>query len=250
MRLFHDFDEMQTYFIMSSKPPDRLTHIAAARKYFSLSGYIVDEMIATSIPSNGPIPAPNLPASSPGMITWVEIEHRAYLFGAIRTGGSDPFATAFLSELRSRPDIFVVITHSEDSEPAGKVQQFGGPDGESYFYRRLRRFEAPFGGPSQPPRGSGPWKMMQPGVDLLFGNGEPVSLYDDLPATLTQKGYVTLTNHPDLKTREGWLFTHKTFPVQYLIIMDATPNRDGHAMTSSSRLGSTTSTGFGNGMDS
>lgn len=122
MRLFNDFDEMHMYFIMQfGEPPDRLAHIAAARKYFSLSGYIVDEMVATSLLFNGLIPALNLP-SSPGMITWVEMQHRAYLFGAIRPR-SDCFATAFLSELRSRPDIFIVITHSKNSEPTRKVQQ-------------------------------------------------------------------------------------------------------------------------------
>jgi len=159
----------------------------------------------------GPLPTTQR-ARRRDCVVWAEIETRAYMFGAVQNE-RDGFVEAFLSELRARPDLFQVVLRSE-TDPGRKVETFGsGPsNNEALPAMRGRQFEAPLSLPPSPPppSTSGEWKVARSAVDVLYGTGTEI------------QGYLAILAR-DLK---GWLFSFKTFPVTYFVILDTLPNRD------------------------
>ncbi|KAJ7438444.1 hypothetical protein FB451DRAFT_1060252 [Mycena latifolia] len=127
VRLCCNFDELHTFLsfsalILSYNTPafctDRLDidprrSSSTTRNHLNLCGVLLTDLVRGSqmLKMSGPIPS-TLPAKKPGCITRVEMEMRAYMFGAIRNEPDD-FTTAFLRELRARPDLFAVVTRSD-----------------------------------------------------------------------------------------------------------------------------------------
>jgi hypothetical protein len=145
-------------------------------------------------------------ATKPDCIPWIEIETRAWMFGAVRNE-RDWFVEAFLRELRARPDLFQVALRSETA-PGRKVEMFGsGPsNNEALPAVRAHHFEAPpsLFPPSWAPSTSGEWEVLFSAMDVLYGS------WDGL------HGYLS-----DRRNLEGWLnFRFKTFPVTYFVILD------------------------------
>ncbi|KAI0801482.1 hypothetical protein C8Q74DRAFT_1400952 [Fomes fomentarius] len=126
VQLFHDFDKMRNYFILSvmndNLVPDRVVCIKATMHYLKLVGYLVGELIGGCPPHpmfNGhPIPS-NIPAMKLGYRTWAQIHTGPYL--------------VFLAELHSQPDLFIIVSHSITHHRDEEVEQFGGPLGKTYY---------------------------------------------------------------------------------------------------------------------
>ncbi|KAJ7674352.1 hypothetical protein B0H17DRAFT_1161752 [Mycena rosella] len=232
VRLCCNFDELHTFLTFSalmlgSNAPSFCTDSlnfdppmdsTAFRNHLSLCGVIVTDMVngyqKLKIP--GPVPS-ILPAKTPGCITWVEVQSRVYIFGAIRNEPDD-FTTAFLRELRARPDLFTVVTRS-DTDPPLKVESFG----EVTDQMRTRQFEAPPQPPWNAPAGRGPWNVMRTAVDVLYGGGQ--GPYE------THAGYLSpgFNNTKGARGRtETSFFYHKHFPVKYFLILDASPTGNVH----------------------
>ncbi|KAI0057396.1 hypothetical protein BV25DRAFT_1437724 [Artomyces pyxidatus] len=231
MRLCNSFDDMHALFsfgALGMMPSPSFCETFSPtfkheRSLLSLCGVIICDAICSPFPSiNGPIPTTK-PAVRRGHIKWMELESRAYMFGAIRNE-PDPFAEAFVAELRARPDLFIVITRSE-TDPGRQTEIFGPTeDGRPIAQWRFRTFEAPAATLQNRPRGRGSWTVMRSLTDMLYGSGDSVKV-DALGAGLpTLKGYMTELAGPK---SAGWLFHFKKFPVKYFVIVDATPNRDG-----------------------
>lgn len=180
------------------------------RNHLSLCGVVVADMITGVSPISqlSPIPAPNLPSRTPGCITWVEFEVRAYMFGAVRHE-PDAFTDAFLHELRARPDLFQVITRS-DTDPGRHVDTFGAAEGDDILpSMRKRTFEAPMAPLNNRPQGRGTWEVVRSAFDVLY-------------ATKPIQGYLAGTKqHGPTK----WIFHFKKFPVKYFVILDTIPGR-------------------------
>ncbi|KAJ7575598.1 hypothetical protein C8J56DRAFT_1119124 [Mycena floridula] len=132
------------------------------------------------------------------------------MFGAVRNE-PDAFTDAFLKEIRSRPDLFSVITRS-DTDPGRQTESFG----DTCDQIRTRTFEAPPAPTSQTPAGHGEWKAMRSGLDILYGTAT---------GPLKRDGHLTTLERSD---SAGWFFHFKTFPVKYFVILDAVPNRHVH----------------------
>ncbi len=245
VRLFHDFDEMHNYFILSGMNddlvPDRVAHIKAARQYLMLAGYLVDELIGGRPPipmfDGRPMPS-NIPATKRGHRTWAQIHTRPYLVGAIRDDPEDPFCKAFLAELRSRPDLFIVVSHSVTRHRDGEVEQFGGPPSETYYCMRYRLFEAPAS--LQSPSSSVEWSIIRTAANTLIGGGESLPSFpgpsvpsfkrQQLPdEAKTPLGYLNLLRSG--RRDENYMFSHVQFPLRYLVVMDVTHNTDGQSLT-------------------
>lgn len=180
-----------------------------SRKHLSLCGVAVADMVSPR-PTNadGLVPTWGR-AKKRDCVVWSEHEARAHLFAAIKNE-SDEFTDAFIRELRARPDLFQVVIRSE-TDPEQVVEVFGASPGEELASMRIRTFEAPPPAPTlnPPPKGEGEWEVKRSAVDLLYGTSRDT------------RGYLTV-----FALNPKWLFRFKTFPVKYLVILDAIPNRD------------------------
>ncbi|KAJ7718258.1 hypothetical protein B0H16DRAFT_1609539 [Mycena metata] len=180
VRLCCNFDELHTFLefsalilsyntpsFCSSKVEGDPRDSTVTRNHLSLCGVILADLVngAEELKYSGPLPSV-LPAKKPGCITWVELQVRAYMFGAIRNEPDD-FTTAFLRELRARPDIFSVVTRS-DTDPPLKVESFGDVTDQA----RTRQFEAPFQPVENAPAGRGTWNVMRTAFNVLYGGGQ------------------------------------------------------------------------------
>ncbi|KAF9473999.1 hypothetical protein BDN70DRAFT_866830 [Pholiota conissans] len=214
VRLCNNFDDLISVLsfgaLGSMPPPSFCKEALVYRNHLSLSGVAITDMVSTSKPAelNGVVPT--LLPSRRGYRTWAQAEFRAYMFGAIRNE-PDAFTDAFLNELKSRPDLFQVILHSE-SDPAGEIQVYGpvSPLEEPIPQVRGRNFEAPLG--ETLPEGRGPWSfVLRTAKDILYGTDPKLLL-----------GYLTELSHG---ASAGWFFHFKKFKVKYIVIMDMLPNR-------------------------
>jgi hypothetical protein len=147
---------------------------------------------------------------NPGNRTWVQIEARSYMFGAVRHE-PDAFTEAFLRELKARPDLFQVMIRSE-TDPGQEVEVYGPSlSGDPIPQLRARNFEAPLH--VSRPEGHGEWNLVaRTAKDILFGTDPRILGY---LTTLKREG-----------ANRGWFFRFKKFPVKYIVIMDVIPNRD------------------------
>ncbi|KAI6104885.1 hypothetical protein EDD16DRAFT_1492213 [Pisolithus croceorrhizus] len=201
-----------------------------SRSHLSLCGVAVADMVSPRpTNANGPIPTWGR-AKKRDCVVWSEHEARAHLFAAIKNE-SDDFTEAFIRELRARPDLFQVVIRSE-TDPEQVVEAFGASPGEELASVRNRTFEAPPLTPmSNPPKGDGEWEVQRTAVDLLYGT------------TRDNRGY--LTTVPALNQK--WLFRFKTFPVKYLVILDAIPNRDHSHLARNLAWAALCARGYGEG---
>ncbi|KAF5365208.1 hypothetical protein D9758_005462 [Tetrapyrgos nigripes] len=217
MRVCNSFDDLHAFLSFSAlgmippapnDPPEHHVY----RRVLSLSGVVVSDMVPTLPPlsNGGPYPT-QIPAKKRGCITWLEMESRAYLIGALRNEADD-FTEAFLAELRSRPDMFCVVTRSE-TDPGQYVETFGGLESEPLPQVRTRHFEAPPARFGNAPPGEGNWTVIRSAKDILFGTSK------DLPERF--RGILTAT----MMNSRGSYYRFKTFPVKYFAILDATPGR-------------------------
>ncbi|KAJ7045287.1 hypothetical protein C8F04DRAFT_1068350 [Mycena alexandri] len=197
VRLCCNFDDYNTPSFCASKVEGDPRDSKATRNHLSLCGVILADL--------------------PGCITWVELQMRAYMFGAIRNEPDD-FTTAFLRELRARPDIFSVVTRS-DTDPPLKVESFGDATDQA----RNRQFEAPFQPVGNAPAGRGTWNVMRSAFNVLYGGGQ--GPYADMA------GYLS-PGYNNTKGKGGRLeisfFYHKRFPVKYFLILSASPTQNVH----------------------
>ncbi|KAF7342643.1 hypothetical protein MSAN_02021100 [Mycena sanguinolenta] len=230
VRLCCNFDELHLFLTMSayvmpapsfcttgnSENPSWDSH--ATRNHLSICGVIVTGMSNGSsqrLKHLGPMPTLT-PAKRPGYKTWVEMEVRAYIFGALRDEPDD-FTEAFLNELRARPDLFSVVTRS-DTDPPRKLDSFGGVTDHA----RTRKFEAPT--QLTRPTGSGEWEVLRSAFNVLYGGG--ADPYNKIPGYLSAK----FNMGKDSKGRgeaRGFFF-HKRFPVKYFLILDASATSNVH----------------------
>ncbi|KAJ7018731.1 hypothetical protein C8F04DRAFT_1198586 [Mycena alexandri] len=215
VRLCCNFDELHTFLTFrallqrqdtpsfcADESFDSLRNSSATRNHLSLCGVVLADLIPgkRGFQPPGPVPSP-IPAKRRGCITWVELEMRPYMFGALRNK-PDSFTKAFLAELRSRPDLFTVVTRS-DTDPARKINWFG----KVMHPIRRRQFEAP----SQPVQNA----PIVPGpVDKAAGQGY---LSDALDNNRGAEGRM-----------ERSFFLHKRFPVKYFLILSASPIMNVH----------------------
>ncbi|KAJ6514450.1 hypothetical protein C8R47DRAFT_1173146 [Mycena vitilis] len=213
VRLCCNFDELHLFLTMSAFVLDQPSFCTtgskedpswdstATRKHLSLCGVILTDMVNGPKESRLGFPMPSLiPASQPGCVTWLQMESRTYIFGAIRNEPDD-FTDAFLKELRARPDLFAVVTRS-DTDPPRKVECFGTVTDQV----RKRQFEAPpF--PIQT-SGKGKWEAIRSAMNVLYG------------------GEGSLAGLAGRPTRS--FFFHKQFPVKYLFILNASPTGNVH----------------------
>ncbi|KAJ7194966.1 hypothetical protein GGX14DRAFT_377441 [Mycena pura] len=230
VRLCCNFDELHLFLTMSAfvmpapsfcttgnlENPSESWDSTATRKHLSICGVIVTGMINGGNQKTkhlGPIPS-FIPSKQPGCRTWVEMEVRAYIFGAIRNEPDD-FTTAFLNELRARPDLFSVVTRS-DTDPPRKLETFGGVTDQV----RLRQFEAPFHSAYHRPTGSGNWEVQRSAFNVLYGGGADKTagyLSDEFNIGKDSKGRGTHS-----------FFFHKHFPIKYFLILDASATANVH----------------------
>lgn len=211
---FEDLHSLLSFGAMGFIPPPRFClaedhngrSSQASRNHLSLSGVIVTDMISPSQIS-GPLPSKKW-ARRRGCITWGEMESRSYIFGAIRNE-PDSFTQAFLTELGSRPNQFLVVTRS-DADPGQRVEILGNTSRSDTYQLRTRTFEAPLG-PSilHRPEGQGEWNIIRSAVDVLFGE-KPIV------------GYLKALERPG---SSGWFFNFKKFPIKYFLVLDVTPGR-------------------------
>ncbi|KAI6113508.1 hypothetical protein EV401DRAFT_2074373 [Pisolithus croceorrhizus] len=213
---FDDLINFQSFCALGLVPPPTFcakqpgpSDPSISRSHLSLCSVVVADMVSPRpTNANGPIPTWGR-AKKRDCVVWSEHEARAHLFAAIKNE-SDYFTDAFIRELRARPDLFQVVIRSE-TDPEQVVEVFGASPGEELASTRTRTFEAPPLTPtSNPPKGDGEWEVQRTAVDLLYGT------------TRDNCGY--LTTVPELNQK--WLFRLKTFPVKYLVVLDAIPNRD------------------------
>ncbi|KAJ7146628.1 hypothetical protein C8R44DRAFT_757905 [Mycena epipterygia] len=232
VRLCCNFDELHTFLtfsalMLSSIAPSFCTdslnfdtprHAITTRSHLSLCGVILIDLVNGSQRHKYPCPVPSvIPAKKSGCITWVELQSRSYMFGAIRNE-PDEFTTTFLKELRARPDLFAVITRS-DTDPPRHIESFG----DVTDAMRVRQFEAPFQPVENAPAGRGPWKVMRSAMNVLYGGGD--GPWDK------ETGYLQpeFNRTKDARGRtESSFFVHKKFPVKYFLILNASPTGHGH----------------------
>ncbi|KAJ7796356.1 hypothetical protein B0H14DRAFT_2915495 [Mycena olivaceomarginata] len=221
VRLCCNFDELHLFLTMSAyvmPAPSFCTtgnsenpswDSSATRNHLSICGVIVTGMLNGSsqlLKHLGPMPCLT-PAKRPGHKTLVEIEERAYIFGALRDEPDD-FTAAFLNELRARPDLFSVVTRS-DTDPPRKLDSFGGVTDQV----RTRKFEVPAQLIHHRPTGSGEWEVQRSAFNVLYGGG--ADAYKKVP------GYLDAALLADS-------FFHKRFPVKYFLIFAASATSNVH----------------------
>ncbi|KAJ7487083.1 hypothetical protein FB451DRAFT_1228693 [Mycena latifolia] len=231
VRLCCNFDELHLFLTMSAyvmPSPSFCTtgnsenpswDSSATRKHLSICGVLVTGMINGSsqlLKHLGPMPS-LMPAKHLGYKTWVETEVRAYIFGAIRDEPDD-FTTAFLNELRARPDLFSVVTRS-DTDPPRILDSFGGVTDQV----RMRKFEAPAQLVDHRPTGSGEWEVLRSAFNVLYGGG--MDLYKT--AGYLSANFNMGTDSKGRGAARGFFF-HKRFPVKYFLILDASAKSNVH----------------------
>ncbi|KAJ7146613.1 hypothetical protein C8R44DRAFT_973341 [Mycena epipterygia] len=232
VRLCCNFDELHTFLtfsalMLSSIAPSFCTdsldfdpprYAIATRSHLSLCGVILTDLVNGSQRHKFPCPVPSvIPAKKIGCITWLELQNRSYMFGAIRNE-PDEFTTAFLRELRARPDLFAVVTRS-DTDPPRHIESFG----DVTDAMRMRQFEAPFQPVENAPAGRGPWKVMRSAMNVLYGGGD--GPWDKVTGYLQPEFNTT----KDARGRtESSFFVHKKFPVKYFLILNASPTGHVH----------------------
>lgn len=211
MQLCDNYDDIHSFLSFGAlgmvEPPAFCTgrsaivtrNLRASRNNLSLCGVIAADMVSCGKP---------LSLTGRGCVTWVEIESRSYMFGAVRNE-PDEFTRAFLSELRTRPDLFHVVIRSE-TDPGCDVTE--SPNLNILPQMRTRMFEAPSTRSSNKPQGHGEWEIIRSAADVLYG-------------TVPMEGYLTALDRPG---SSKCLFHFKKFPVKYFVILDTTPNRDVH----------------------
>ncbi|KAG9311910.1 hypothetical protein JVU11DRAFT_8171 [Chiua virens] len=161
----------------------------------------------------GPIPIGNK-ATKPGCVTWLEMDLRAHMFGAVRND-RDGFVDAFIRELRARPDLFQVVLRS-DTAPGRQVEMFGSgaSNNQALPAFRERQFEAPPSWrpfpPSVPSSANDEWKITLSAIDVLYVSN------DEFTGYLNNKA----------QSRQAQFFRFKTFPVTYFVILDTVPFRN------------------------
>lgn len=201
-----------------------------SRKHLSLCGVAVADMVSPR-PTNadGLVPTWGR-AKKRDYVVWSEQETRAHLFAAIKNE-SDEFTDAFIRELAARPDLFQVIIRSE-TDPDQVVEIFGESPGEELASMRVRTFEAPPPAPTlnPPPKGEGEWTVKRSALDLLHGTSRDT------------RGYLTV-----FRLNPKWLFRFKTFPVKYLLVLDAIPNRDHSHLARNLAWAALCARGYGEG---
>ncbi|KAK0469490.1 uncharacterized protein EV420DRAFT_1258562 [Desarmillaria tabescens] len=226
VRLCNSFDDLHAFLSFAAlgllESPSFCTKhsydLRGIRNHMSFCGVLITDMVSTGMGNLPPGPLPSTkPASRPGYRTWVCVESRSYMFGAVRNEPDD-FVDAFLKELRCRPDMFYVVTRSETA-PGREVETFGTVSAQM----RSRMFEARIG--DSAPRVQGEWSVTRSATDVLYGTGERkvVKGFEGLgsvPPGIV--GYLTALDRPK---SAGWFFHFKKFPVKYFVIMDAEPNR-------------------------
>ncbi|KAJ7788010.1 hypothetical protein B0H14DRAFT_2950613 [Mycena olivaceomarginata] len=235
VRLCCNFDELHTFLtfralLQSHDTPsfcadesfDSLRNSSATRNHLSLCGVVLADLVQgrRGFQSPGPVPSP-IPAKRRGCITWVELEMRPYMFGALRNK-PDSFTKAFLQELRSRPDLFTVVTRS-DTDPPRKINWFGKVTDPI----RRRQFEAPSQPAQNAPTGRGRWEVMRSAANVFYGGGQVPGPVDKAAGP----GYLsdTLDNNRGPEGRmERSFFLHKRFPVKYFLILSASPTMNVH----------------------
>ncbi|KAJ6617713.1 hypothetical protein B0H10DRAFT_2176390 [Mycena sp. CBHHK59/15] len=227
VRLCCNFDELHTFltfsaFVVEAPAPSFCTdkhdpswNSIATRKHLSLCGVIITGMVG-SMKIGGTMPIP-VPPQRMGYLTWLEMETRAYIFGAIRTE-PDEFTAAFLRELRARPDLFSLVTRSDTDAPR-KLECFGNVTDQV----RMRKFEAPIPRDGHPPPGRGDWQVMRSAMDVLYGGGNSKT-----PGYLSGE-FSNRMETDGRQTSSFWYF--KKFPVKYLLILHATPTGNVHQLT-------------------
>ncbi|KAJ7761211.1 hypothetical protein DFH07DRAFT_424648 [Mycena maculata] len=234
VRLCCDFDELHTFvslsaLVLSDNTPTFCTDSAdfnpprnsrATRNHLSLCGVVVTDLIQGSrmMPMSGPLPSV-IPAQKTGCITWFEVELRAYMFGAIRNE-PDEFTTAFLHELRARPDLFAVVTRS-DTDPPLKLESFGDVTDQM----RNRQFEAPFAPVEHRPAGRGPWQVIRSAENVLYGGMQGI-MDKEAGSGYLSGAFNNTKGAGDRK--EISFFYHKRFPVRYFLILSASPAGNVH----------------------
>ncbi|KAJ7023110.1 hypothetical protein C8F04DRAFT_970505 [Mycena alexandri] len=222
VRLCCNFDELHTFLTFrallqrqdtpsfcADESFDSLRNSSATRNHLSLCGVVLADLIPgkRGFQPPGPVPSP-IPAKRRGCITWVELEMRPYMFGALRNK-PDSFTKAFLAELRSRPDLFTVVTRS-DTDPACKINWFR----KVMHPIRRRQFEAPSQPVQNAPIGRGKWEIMRSAANVFYGGGQ-------VP------GPVDKAAGPEGRMERSF-FLHKRFPVKYFLILSASPIMNVH----------------------
>lgn len=181
VRLCNSFDDIISFLSFEAfglVPPPTFTeselydqyNSSITRNHLSLCGIIVADMISASpffSALAGPIPTEQ-PSKTPGCITWLEMESRSYMFGAVRNE-PDAFTEAFLNELRARPDLFQGLTRSE-TDPGRHVETFSAHEGDDIlpWQTRVRTFEAPRASLQRRPQGRGTWRVELSASDSLY----------------------------------------------------------------------------------
>ncbi|KIO10499.1 hypothetical protein M404DRAFT_13717 [Pisolithus tinctorius Marx 270] len=237
VRLCQNFDDLITFLsfcVLGLVPPPSFCRNqpgpldpSLSRLHLSLCGVVVADMVSPpSTNAKGPVPTSGK-ARKHDCIVWAEHEARVHLFAAIRNE-SDAFTDAFIRELRARPDLFQVIVRSE-TDP-DQVVAFGAGPGEALPSMRIRTFEAPPAPASDPPKGDGEWKVKRTALDLLYGT------------TKDNRGYFTVH-----ASEKKWFFRFKTFPVKYLVVLDAIPNRDHSHLARNLAWAALCAKGYGEG---
>ncbi|KAJ7192654.1 hypothetical protein GGX14DRAFT_594242 [Mycena pura] len=234
VRLCCNFDELHTVLVFSAliqsnntpsfcsrtprpggNPPDS----RATRDHLSLCGVILADLVGGPERARVGPTRSSLPAKTRGCVTWVEKESRAYLFGAIRNE-LDDFTTAFLRELRARPDLFAVVVRS-DTDPPRRLESFGAVTDQM----RRRTFEAPFRRAAGPPAGRGEWEVLRSAENVLYGGGHDLGPGD----RSAPGGYLSPSfNRTKGRRRATTFFHHKRFPVKYFLILGASPTQHVH----------------------
>ncbi|KAF9039630.1 hypothetical protein BDZ89DRAFT_1035257 [Hymenopellis radicata] len=237
VRLCHSFDELHcflSYGVLGYMDPPSFClepgtpHLDCQiyRKHLSLCGVVVVDAIGPS-PFPSPMPTNNRARYHARHIQWLELESRAFIFGALRNE-PDAFTDRFLDELRASPDLFYVVTRS-DTDTGHEVREFG----IDAHHVRLRRFDAP--PPSQninTPIGFGDWTIVRSARDVLYGHkSDRILPGAPSPNMSGIDGYLTRLEEGTSRRGSTCDFFHfKQFPVKYFAIPDAQPNRHFHEL--------------------
>ncbi|KAJ7154369.1 hypothetical protein C8R43DRAFT_1000985 [Mycena crocata] len=204
----------------SDESADSLRNSNTARNHLSLCGVVLADLVQGARTA-GLVPSP-IPAKRRGCTTWLEVETRAYMFGALRNK-PDPFTKAFIQELRARPDLFAVVTRS-DTDPPLKVNWFGNVTAPI----RRRQFEAPSRPTEMAPAGRGRWEVLRSAQHVFYGGGKGPNPSDK---SVAGPGYLSTAGsnaQPTEGRMERSFFLHKRFPVKYFLILSASPTLSLH----------------------
>lgn len=220
VRLCNTFDDLLSLLAFSAfgmiPPSDRFQEhdCVVLRNHLSLCGVVVADLHSTHSTPEA-FPSTKHRAKKRGNIVWGQMESRSYIFGAVRNE-HDAFTDAFLNEIRSRPDLFQLVTRS-DTDPGRIVESFGSSEsGEALPSLRTRLFEAPDVYPPTMNQANEQWEVQRSAVDILYGR-----------RNFEVEGYLTALEGPN---GGGWFFRFKNMPVKFFVILDSTPGRKVHIL--------------------